>query len=156
MSIVHGFVATQGQGDGSPPRWLQVRDDFPARLTKRYKMALGAIAANCKNASPAGPATNLSTLVPVLPLSALRRTITEAFAVPALERTRNTRRDTDRRGAPERRMMRAQWPARLERRGELRRAADAAGAAREARAAAASHTPATAPLRKGLIIDVYA
>ena len=102
-------------------------------------------------------ATHLSTLVPVLPLVSLRRTLTATFAVPAIERTRKNRQDTERRSSGDRRKLRAQWPDRLERRQALRRANDQRQATRAAADdAAAAHGTAAAPLRKGLIVDVYA
>lgn len=100
-------------------------------------------------------ATLLSTLVPVLPLVSLRRTFAETFATPAVERTRNERRETDRRGGGDRRKLRAHWPDRLERRQEHRRGSDQREAARTSANTVACGTAAT-PLRKGLIVDVYA
>lgn len=107
--------------------------------------------------------TNLSTLVPALPIDAMRRTFVEAFALPAVERTPQTRRGTDRRVAADRRKLHAEWPERLEQRAGGRRSSDRGKQDRDAWGTRASRSDGgkstangSTPLRKGLIIDVYA
>ena len=98
------------------------------------------------------PATTVTTLVPIFPLSALHRAFVEPFAVPAVERSPTARRNTDRRVREDRRQMRAEWPARLNRRGMNRRAEDRQ---RRDRAASTALAVKALPPRKGLIVDIY-